>query len=271
MAMINTKSLTPTVVQISKAQALALAAVNLDGILSHIMKGHDDNVSCSPSMVPTSRNTAATCMGASVSAESFCTGLLYLTAAYANGQGKLAALAEGLPPVANVAFLKATYNLQRGKGCTVASLKTAVAAGVTAAAALPIRQKAAKLQENAIIEGESKRVIEAMPEPVYSWADSCHEYKGGFDFGHSGAIARMMADDANKGILAAAEMLVASEQKAVETSTASAGVAIPHGMLLCDLFKQGFDRDHTDAIKQLRAMAELAGFKLTAKPTKKTA
>lgn len=264
MAMINTKSLTPTVVQISKAQALALAAVNLDGILSHIMKGHDDNVSCSPSMVPTSRNTAATCMGASVSAESFCTGLLYLTAAYANGQGKLNDLAEGLPPVARHAFMKATYNLQRGKGCTVASLKTAVAAGVTAAAALPIRQKAAKLQENAVIEGESKRVIEAMPEPGYSWADSCHEYKGGFDFGHSGAIARMLADAANKRILA-------SEQKAVETSTASAGVAIPHGMLLCDLFKQGFDRDHTDAIKQLRAMAELAGFELTAKPTEKTA
>lgn len=268
MAVISTKSLTPTVVQISKAQALALAAVNLDGILSHIMKGHDDNVSCSPSMVPTSRNTAATCMGASVSAESFCTGLLYLTAAYANGQGKLAALAEGLPPVANVAFLKATYNLQRGKGCTVASLKTAVAAGVTAAAALPIRQKAAKLQENAVIEGESKRVLEAMPavnRAGYCWADSCHEFKGGFDFGHSGAIARMLADDANKGILAAAE------QKAVETSTASAGVAMPHGMLLSDLFKQGFERDHTDAIKQLRAMAELAGFKLIAKPTKKTA
>lgn len=116
--------------------------VNVDGLLNTALAGQTGNVT--PSMLRFSKDAAKAAMGGKSTPVSFTQGLVFLTCAFAWGQGKVDALAHGLPSHAAHALSASCAVLKAGAGCTAETLAAAVKHGFDAMIALPSKIKTEK-------------------------------------------------------------------------------------------------------------------------------
>ena len=123
--------------------------VNVDGLLNTALAGQSGNVT--PSMLRFSKDSAKAAMGGKSTPVSFMQGLVFLTCAYAWGQGKVDALVHGLPSHAAYALTASCAVLKGGAGCTAETLAAAVKHGFDAMIALPSKQKTEKAENGADI------------------------------------------------------------------------------------------------------------------------
>ena len=141
--------------------------VNVDGLLNTALAGQSGNVT--PSMLRFSKDSAKAAMGGKSTPVSFTQGLVFLTCAYAWGQGKVDALVNGLPGHAAHALTASCAVLKGGAGCTAETLAAAVKHGFDAMIALPSKQKTEKsvngadisplaVSSGATVEGEAIRI-----------------------------------------------------------------------------------------------------------------
>ena len=141
--------------------------VNVDGLLNTALAGQVGNVT--PSMLRFSKDSAKAAMGGKSTPVSFTQGLVFLTCAFAWGQGKVDALAHGLPSHAAHALSASCAVLKGGAGCTAETLAAAVKHGFDAMIALPTKQKTEKavngsdvsplaVSSGATVEGEAIRL-----------------------------------------------------------------------------------------------------------------
>ena len=116
--------------------------VNVDGLLNTALAGQVGNVT--PSMLRFSKDAARAAMGGKSTPVSFTQGLVFLTCAFAWGQGKIDALAHGLPSHAAAALTASCAVLKGGAGCTAETLAAAVKHGFESMLALPSKIKTEK-------------------------------------------------------------------------------------------------------------------------------
>lgn len=134
----------PVFVTSAQRKALTLDAAALDTMLARMI-GVADADQVTPRMLHSNKDSARAGMGGKMTPISFVSGLSYLVACYANGQGKADALAHGLPPVSAHVFNHAINLVSQGKGVTALALRQAVMAGVQSIAALPSKSAVAKV------------------------------------------------------------------------------------------------------------------------------
>jgi len=267
--MVNT-SATAKAVTIAKPILAAFQTAKLDTIVSGKLSHLSDDATVRPSDIRQDKDVARAGMGAKATPVSFMSGLLFLTCAFAHGQGKADALRHGLPEVAAYAFDRATENLKGGAGISAASLKTAVIAAMTAVCALPVRKAPAKvaIASGAVIDGTAKRINTAqsgmaIDRSGFVWSlDQCHTFGAGFDLGNGQALSAAR----QKEVLAAEAAKVAAE---------AASTKVPQGTddgeKMTALFARWLERDNAQAVEALREIALAAGYRLVKVPAKKAA
>ena len=157
----------PVFITASQRKTLTIDANALRGMVSGMI-GQPDQTMIRPSMLHQTKDGAKAALGASVTPVSFVSGLMFLTACYANGQGKADSLKQGLPPVAAFAVDHAFGLVAIGKGITAQALADTIVSAVTATAALPSKVKAKQgavsaplvIPNGATVQGEAIRTQE---------------------------------------------------------------------------------------------------------------
>lgn len=147
MSNVQTQTAVAKPVTISSSVKKAFAAVNIEAIVNGKLP-FDDGELCKPSLIRCDKDSARAALGGKINPVSITTGLLFLTAAHAFGQGKIAVLSEGLPPASVYLLAQACAPIKHGAGTSVASLKTAVLCAIGKMLELPTATKAVKAVEN---------------------------------------------------------------------------------------------------------------------------
>ena len=112
---------------------------NVTGFIGQILP-HPDNEAGKPSLIRMNSASAAAALGGKTTAPAFITGLLYMLAAHAYGQKTAQDMANKLPSYSAHCLLAGAALLPKGKGCTVAALKTATEHAVNALLTLPAKK-----------------------------------------------------------------------------------------------------------------------------------
>ena len=120
--------------------------VNVSGIVRSFMpEGIDETTIIKPRFVQMTHESARAAVGAGVTAKSLYAGLVYLTLAYAHGQGKVTDLTKGAPAFVNTALSASAACFKYGSGTVkFADLTTAIEAATNAMLALAAPAKATK-------------------------------------------------------------------------------------------------------------------------------
>lgn len=203
-----------------------------------------------PSNIKSTRELARTGMGAKSTPQSFVNGLLFLTTAFAWGQGKLDALSEGMPPAGVYALRTSTEHLKNGAGIDAGTLRHAVLHAMSSLMGLPLKAKAEKPQAPAIAS-TAVRVEEEKPQApaINPMAEVIHLQRA-----HD-ALWAGYGDALRDG------MNAAKQQARTEADSPA----------FVELFAT-LAKDHEEqALAMLKTMAESMGYTLRKAPAKKAA
>lgn len=250
-------------VTIAAAQRKVFSAQNFTGMLAGFVP-FADSEAVKPSFIKMNKATAAAAMGGKASPVSFVSGLLFNISAYAYGQGKVDALAAGLPPVAAFAVQHACGLVKHGAGIDAATLKTATLSALEAVCALPVKAKAAALNgktEAAAIEGESKRVDDEAAAAPLSTGDIKEAAAMLRGAGDNEAVTRVEAEEAAAAAKEAAALQAeeaAAAAAAIATQTREAYILSKAAEKVADIAV-----NRAIAAAEFAALAEVFGIKLT--------
>jgi hypothetical protein len=246
MSIIQTPVTNPVFLPVS--QNKAFAASNLEAIINGKVS-LSDSERVTPSFIRMDKASAISAMGGKATPVSFVTGLLFNLAAFAEGQGNLAGLVAGLPPLAVFAVTHGAGLLAIGKGTTAKGLKDATLSAMHAVMALPAKPakaKPAKIEEKPAIDGECS-TVETSPDAEWQAMT-----------GQAREQARAMLRIAGERAQAKAEQaeqvagLVAERVRAEEAS----------GPSMLDLFAVLAKNQPEQARAMLESMAGLMGLSL---------
>lgn len=215
-------------VHMPAAQRKVFVAQNFAGMLAGMLP-HADNEPAIPSMVKMNKASAASALGGKATPVSFVTGLLFVTAAYANGQyGKdVDALVKGLPTVSAFAVRHALNLTACGKGINCGALKAAALSALDATLALKPKPKAAPKAEKPAIEGTAERIEEVANEPHWSEITGAVSHAADFE-----PVAAALNERADKARIEAEKQ--AAEEKAAAVAMRGDGpsmLALFEGLL----------------------------------------
>ncbi len=112
---------------------------NVSGFIGQILP-YADSEAGKPSLIRMNSASATSALGGKTTAPAFITGLLYMLAAHAYGQKTAESLAEKLPNYSAHCLLAGASLLPKGKGCTIAALKSATEHAVNALLTLPAKK-----------------------------------------------------------------------------------------------------------------------------------
>lgn len=112
---------------------------NVSGFIGQILP-YPDSEAGKPSLIRMNSASATSALGGKTTAPAFITGLLYMLAAHAYGQKTAQDMASKLPSYSAHCLLAGSSMLPKGKGCTVAALKTATEHAVNALLTLPAKK-----------------------------------------------------------------------------------------------------------------------------------
>lgn len=224
---------------IAKPLKASLTAAKFETIVNGKLAAFADTDRITPRQIAMDKASALAAMGGKASPVSFVNGLMFLSTAFAYGQGHTDTLAAGLSPVAVFALETACAYIKHGAGIDAKTLKNAVLVAMQKTAALPLKTKeAAPLNSPVnVIQGESRKVDE---EPE-AYVDRTAQAVRLQEDRHGALWAQYAAD------------LLAGMNAAKSTQTAPNFV---------DLFATLEKSDHSQAVELLRKMAALAGFDL---------
>ena len=143
---------TKSIVTIPASTSKLITGVNVAGIVKSVLPaGISPDTIIKPRDISMSHETARAAIGAKASPKAIVVGLVYLTLAYANGQGKPETLTKGCPAWATHALKLGCDYFKYGAGnATVDSLSTAVQSAVDKLLALPKPAKAKTVASPAI-------------------------------------------------------------------------------------------------------------------------
>ena len=121
-------------------QAKAFKPLNVPDFIKGIFP-FANNERATPSMIKMNKGAAMVAMGGKGTPQAFITGLMYVLAAHAWGQGKAADMADKLPAYSAEALKHGAAFLPAGKGCDALALRSATEEAVLHMLALPARTK----------------------------------------------------------------------------------------------------------------------------------
>lgn len=246
---------------ITSAVRKSFDAVQFDSIVSGLLP-YNNTEAVKPSMLRQNKDSAIAAMGGKATPVSFVSGLLFLTAAVAWGQGRVEVLSASLPPIAVFALGESTKSLKAGAGVNRLDLLVAVTAAMQAVIALPLRTKEPKKVNSEVttIEGESKREPDTTPSDADKAKADAERLTADYIKAERASIGEMDNKAAER---AEAHMHMLAQEEARKAQEQAARLA--------NLAKQAAEKmsaiaaDRIRAVHEFRILADVIGVKLTPK------